>query len=67
MCITHRKTKQEKERKGDMPDPGSRIPDPGSRIPDPESIQKFTLNENCNERLSTIVEVMRPAVGESKF
>src|SRR3954471_6496883 len=29
--------------------------------------QKFSFNENCIERLSTDVEVMRPAVGESKF
>ena len=29
--------------------------------------QKFTLNENCMDLLSTIVDVMRPAVGESKF
>jgi hypothetical protein len=33
----------------------------------PYSDQKFILSENCMERLSTIVEVMRPAVGESKF
>ena len=50
-----------------IPDPGSRIPDPGSRIPDPGGTQKFIFNENCSDRLSTIVEVMRPAVGESKF
>ena len=29
--------------------------------------QKLNFNENCIDRLSMIVEVMRPAVGESKF